>query len=359
MVAPQSGSARVTGLKKLCFTLLLVSVLTVPVPATAVRLDHLHEVEVEATGRDTAARDAALARALQEVLVRLTGGGTALQGAAAAGLLAQPGQYVEQYRFIETPGAEREADGLKLWVQFDGVSLARDLRRAGLPYWGPERPDVMVWLAIDDRGRRYLAAESGTQPVSDFLLQAGRQHGLPLTLPLMDVEDQQAVAFTDVWGRFSGRLDSASRRYHPQAMLSARLERAGAGEWRGDWQLDDGGIRKDWSTRGGDLQAALDAGIADAAEWLAQRYAVISTASGLHTLVVEDVRSLDDYSRVYGYLAALSPVDRVDVLRVEQHTLELSLTLSADEHSLLQLIALGRVLQRVDDPAVWRFRLQP
>ena len=86
---------------------------------------------------------------------------------------------------------------------------------------------------------------------------------------------------------------------------------------------------------------------------------MVASAAGTHSLVVEDVRSLDDYARVYDYLAALSPVDHVDVLHVGQHTVEFNLTLSADERSLLQLIALGRILQRMDDPAVWRFHLQP
>lgn len=351
---------RVTGLKKLSFTLLLVSLFALPMTATAVRLQHLYEAEVDAAGRDTASRDAALAQALEQVLARLTGGGDALQGSVAAGLLENPGRFVEQFRFAEPPASDPTAGGLKLWVQFDGVSLARELKQAGLPYWGPERPGVLVWLAVDNRGQRYLVSENGDEQLAADVQQAGRQHGLPLTLPLMDLEDRQAIEFTDVWGSFSGRVESASQRYHPQAILTARLERRSAGQpWRGEWQLVDGGTRQTWNTRDGNLTETLDAGIAEAAGWLARRYAVVASAAGVHSLVVEDVRNLDDYARVSGYLASLSPVDRVDVLRVERHTVEFNLELSADERSLLQLIALGRVLRRVDDPSAWRFRLQP
>ena len=328
--------------------------------ASAVRLDRLYEAEVVADGRDNAARDAALSRALETVLVRLTGSRTTLQDPAAAGLLEKPGQFVEQYSYTESPAGDTQPAELKLWVQFDGVSLARELRRAGLPYWGAERPGVMVWLAIDDRGRRYLVSENGAEQLTSTLQQVGQERGLPLTLPLMDLEDQRAVEFTDVWGQFSGRIESASQRYRPQAILTARLSRREAGgQWRGDWQLDDSGTRQSWSTRDGSLAAALDSGIAQGAEWLARRYAVVSTAAGVRNLVVDDVRTLEDYARVSGYLASLSPVDHVDVVRADQHSVEFNLALSADERSLLQLIALGRVLRRVDDPAVWRFRLQP
>ena len=347
-------------LKTLSFTLLLVSLLTLSAPASAARLEHLYEAEVAAAGRDTADRDAALQQALQEVLVRLTGSRATLQNPAAVALLENPGTYVEQYRYTENPAAVGSDTALNLWVQFDGVSLARDLRRAGLPYWGPERPDVLVWLAIDDRGRRYLVSEGGRQPAGDYLKQAAQQQGLPLTLPLMDLQDQRAVDFTDIWGRFVAPVESASQRYRPQAILTARLARSSAdGSWRADWQLLSGDNRQDWSVHADDLHAAVDAGIADAAEWLAQRYAVVATTEGVRSLVVEGVRTLDDYARVSAYLAALSPVDRVDVRRAQQHSVEFNLTLSADERNLRQLIALGRVLQRVDDPALWHFQLQP
>jgi hypothetical protein len=47
------------------------------------------------------------------------------------------------------------------------------------------------------------------------------------------------------------------------------------------------------------------------------------------------------------------------VLRVTDQEIEFNLKLSADERKLQQLIALGRVLRRSEDPAVWRFQLQP
>ena len=90
--------------------------------------------------------------------------GTSQEIAALA--QAASGASVNDFRFVEPSAGDTQQGGLKLWAQFDGVSLARELRQAGLPYWGPERPDVLVWLAIDDHGRRYLASETGAQPVT-------------------------------------------------------------------------------------------------------------------------------------------------------------------------------------------------
>ncbi len=328
--------------------------------ARAARLDHLYEAEVPAAGRDAGARDAALGVALEEVLERLTGSRTALQTAAAASLLEPPGRFVEQYRFNELPATDTQPKRLMLWAQFDGVSLSRELRQAGLPYWGPERPDLLVWLAVDDRGQRYLLSDNGGQQAADAIRQSAQRHGLPVTLPLLDLEDQRVLQFTDVWGGFFGRIEAASQRYQPQVILTGKLERDSAqGGWRAEWQMADQDNRPSWSSRAGSLESAIDAGVTDAAEWLAQRYAVIATQAGVRTLVVDQVRNLDDYARVSRYLASLSPVDRVDVVRVSEQEVEFNLKLSAEERNLQQLITLGRLLQPTEDPTAWRFHLNP
>ncbi len=347
-----------TGLKKLSFMLIVASLLAVAMSAGAQRLEHLFEVSVAATGRDRQAREAALGRAMENLLVRLTGSRAVLSDAAGAELRKNPGRFVEQYRFIEPPAGQRRA-GLRLWVQFDGVSLERELRAAGLPYWGAQRPDVLLWLAVDDRGQRYLAAENGARPANAVVQQAAQRFGVPLRLPLIDLEDQREVDFTDVWGGFLSRIETASQRYRPQAILTGRLQRRSAGGWRADWQLLDGAERQAWSTHGDEFAGALQAGIGASAEWLAQRYAVVASAAATRSLVVEGVQDLENYARVSDYLGALSPVDRVNVVRVRQGTVEFNLLLSADERSLRQLLALGRVLRQVDDPALWHFRLQP
>jgi hypothetical protein len=339
--------------------LILFSLLAAVGASQAGRVQTLFQAEVDAAGRDTASRDAALSVALEEVLVRLTGSTESLRTPQAHDLLKKPGRFVEQFRFRETAADARQPDRLSLWVQFDGVALAREVRAAGLPYWGLERPDLLLWLAIDDRGQRYLISET-VEPGATDARAAGKQHGLPLTLPLMDLEDQQAIQFTDVWGGFTGTIATASRRYRPQVVLTGRLERSSAsGDWRTAWQITDGGNSQAWKGHAGSLVDALDAGLGDAAEWLAVRYAVVSGDSGMRSLVVEEVSSLEDYARVSAYLASLSPVDKVSVLHVEDREVEFNLKLSADASSLQQLITLGRVLQPIDTDAPWRYRLNP
>ena len=338
------------------FALLLVSVTT-----HAARVDDLFKVEVTAGGRDARSRDAALGEALGQVLVRITGSTESLSKSALKPLFKNPSRFAQQYRFreipAETPG---QAEHLRLWVQFDGVALAREVREAGLPYWGSERPDVLLWLAIDDRGRRYLVSDNSGGSVARSLSQSAYRRGLPLTLPLMDLEDQRAVQFTDVWGGFVGALESASQRYRPQVILVGKLGRSGAsGGWRGSWDLLGAGGQQSWTSHAANLEAAVEQGIGEASEWLALQYAVVATGEVVRSLLVEGVQGLEDYARVSKYLASLTPVEQVQVARVNGREVEFSLNLNSEERNLLQVITLGRVLQAIEDPSTWRFRLNP
>lgn len=333
--------------------------------AAAARVDDLFQVEVPAAGRDPASRDAALGQALGEVLLRVTGSAESLRDPSVKPLFKNPSRFAQQFRFREVPAqpAAEQAEQLTLWVQFDGVALAREIREAGLPYWGTERPDVLIWLAVDDRGRRYLVSDNSEGSVSRSLSAAADRRGLPLTLPLMDLEDRRAVQFTDVWGGFVGSLEAASQRYRPQVILVGKLGHSGAsGGWRGSWSLLGTGTPQSWTSHAPTLEAAVDQGIGEASEWLALQYAVVATDASVHTLVVEGIEGLADYARVSRYLASLTPVDEVQVSRVSGQEVEFSLHLNSEERSLLRVITLGRVLQANEEPSqpsAWRFRLNP
>ena len=349
---------RLTLPKLACLLLGLVLVFT---GAHAARVTNLFQVEVDADGRDTASRDAALARGLREVLARVTGSTAVANGPAAQDLLQRPGRFVEQFRFLEAPARAPDAEPqLRLWVQFDGVALAREIRRAGLPYWGRERPDVLVWLAVDDRGQRYLVAENAQDVAARALRRAAARRGLPLTVPLMDLQDQRAVKFTDVWGGFAGTVRTASQRYRPQVILLGKLERArGRSDWRTEWILLGNGATRSWSGHAAGLADGIDQGIAETADWLAMKYAVVNSDASIRPLVVEGVRNLEDYARVSKYLASLAPVETVQVARVSGEEVEFNLQLRAEERNLRQLITLGKLLQPGGDPALWRFQLNP
>ena len=329
----------------------------------AARLDTLFQADAPATGRDSEARQAALGQALATVLVRITGDKTVINHDAVQALLRKPGRFVSQFRFNESPAEVRgEAPELRLWAQFDEVALTRELRNLGLPYWGRDRPDVLVWLAVDNQGDRFLVSDAGQDPLAVELRSAAQQHGLPISLPLLDLEDQRAVSFSDLWGGFLGAVQKASERYRPQVVLVGRVERS-RDNWVGRWSMLGAGARQNWTVHAAGAEDVIQAGLSETAGLLATQYAVVASDESSRLISVQGISKLEDYAKVQRYLASLSPVEQVQVAQVADNAVQFSLRLNTSEQSLMRLIRLGRILEPVaggiaDNPgAAWQFRL--
>jgi len=331
--------------------------LTFDQSALAAHLDKLFQADAPATGRDVEARQAALQQALATVLVRITGDAGVVNSEAGQQLLDKPGRFVAQFRFSETPSTvPGEAAMLRLWAQFDEVALRRALRERGLPYWGRDRPDVLVWLAVDDMGRRFLVSDSSENSLAGELRDAAQQFGLPASLPLLDLQDQHAVSFSDLWGGFLGAVQKASERYRPQVVLVGRLEHS-RGDWSGQWSLLGAGARQNWATHAASGEAVVHAGVAEAAGLLGTQYAMVASDQTSQVVSVQGIGKLADYARVQAYLASLSPVEQVQVAMVAGDEVQFSLRLNTSEQSLMRLIRLGRTLEPVNDDSDWQFRL--
>jgi hypothetical protein len=313
--------------------------------ALAARLDNLFQADALATGRDPESRRTALKQALATVLVRITGDDAVVNNEAAQPLLREPGRFVAQFRFSETQAdVQGEAAELRLWAQFDEVALTRALREQGLPYWGRDRPDVLVWLAVDDKGKRFLVSDSSANLLAGKLRDSAQKYGLPASLPLLDHQDQRAVSFSDLWGGFLGAVQKASERYRPQLVLIGRVDHSRSG-WSGQWSLLGAGARQNWTTRGTSAQEVLQSGVSETAGYLAAQYAVVASDQTSRMLLVQGVGKLDDYARVQAYLASLSPVEQVQVAMVAGDEVQFSLQLNTAEESLMRLIQLGKVLE--------------
>lgn len=325
--------------------------------ALAARLDNLFQANAPAAGRDPEARQTALKQALATVLVRITGDAAVTREEAAQPLLREPGRFVTQYRFSETPAAvPGEAAELRLWAQFDEVALTRALRERGLPYWGRDRPDVLVWLAVDDSGKRFLVSDSSSNSLAGELRNAAMEYGLPVSLPLLDLQDQRAVSFSDLWGGFLGAVQKASERYRPQVVLVGRVDRSRGG-WRGQWSLLGAGARQNWTAHGTSAADVVRTGFATAAGQLASQYAAVGSDRVSQVISVRGIGKLEDYAKVQNYLASLSPVEQVQVAMVAGDEVQFSLRLNTSEQGLMRLIRLGRVLEPASGDIPWQFRL--
>ncbi len=350
---------------------LALLVLAWATPGAGLEIGGLYEAEVPVEAQTAAARRAALRAALAEVLVKLTGRADIAEREPAAPLLEDVDRYVQQYRYREPERPETgagDAPGLRLWVRFDGGALRRRAREAGLAVWGDERPVTLIWLAVQEADERLIVGADAPERYQRLIREAARARGLPVIVPLMDLEDRRRVGFSDVWGGFLETVRSASRRYGAQALLAGRAERRRDGSWGARWWLLDGGT-SGWDASGASLAQTVSAGIGGAAGRLAERFAGTGAGTdpaGLE-VAVSGVAALADYLRVAAYLASLSPVDGVDLLEASPERVRFRLRARGGAKAIERAVLLGDTLAPSEGPAgrdredgrVLRYRLVP
>ena len=309
--------------------------------------DALHEATVPIADRTTVARDAAVKQALTEVLIRLSGDAAAPTQPAGKAILAKPDRYLQQYQYEGGAGGNG-AGGLYFRAGFDAAALEAAMQERGVTLWGRERPPLLVWLAVDDGQRRYLLGAEDSDAVLVEVQAAARRQGLALILPLLDLEDQSKVTYTDVSDVALERVLPASERYQPQAVLIGSLKPEGA-NWTGNWGLHDAGGEVRWQASGAGLPAMLDAGLAQVDTRLVASTPKPATAvpPGQSRLPVrvEGVLSLADYARVSAYLAGLPTVRSAELEAVAGQTLEFVVDVQGGAAGLNQVVALGGILE--------------
>lgn len=165
--------------------------------------------------------DAQRSEALDDMLIRYSGLRELPASPALQSAQQQAGRYIAQTQTRNENG-EKTAD-----VSFDPAAVQHLAQTLGLPVWNHDRPAIMLWL-VDNRGNnsageRRIMLDQEYSAAREQLRQVAMERGIPLLLPLGDLEDNMAVSASDVYGNFINPIAAASLRYQPDAVLVASL----------------------------------------------------------------------------------------------------------------------------------------
>lgn len=323
------------------FSLQLVLLVLIGLYGSLVRaavVQNLYEVRVPV--QEPGNTEQAFSAAFNAVVVKVTGQAAALEHPQIQEAAQSARQYVAQYGFV---GQEPD-----LWLQVSFVpgSIDRLLKQAGQPVWGNNRPAVVVWLAVEQNGRRVLLGAEGAGALVNQLEQRAAERGLPLVVPLMDLQDTSRVSSTDVWGLFLDTVRDASSRYAHDAVLVGRVYRGGESLWSGRWQLSVKGEVIADSVSAGSANEVLGAILDRVTEVLSHQYTQAGEFLAGDLLVeVTDVASLKDYAALTQYLNSLRPVESAQPVLVEGNRIRYRLNLTGSLEQLQEYLALDRRLR--------------
>ena len=329
----------------------------------------LYEASVPVPDQSAQARSTALQQALAAVLVKVTGERTAGGVPALAALTQDPNRFLQQYHYEQTQDQNDNSQasgvtyfdltrngplaiagtGLVLHAKFDPDAVNQAVQNAGEPVWGRERPATLVWLALQDGSTRTILSATSNPAVVQAMNSVATQRGIPLIFPSMDAQDQQAIAFTDVWTGNQTAIQQASARYHPDAILIGNIYSMNAGQYAVRWQLMSGDSVQAWNGITGDLPSITTDGLQTAADDYAKQYAIAAGSVGVNGVPVEvdGIDNVDAYAKVLAYLNSLTPVKSVQVRQVTANSVMFRIDSRGSEANLANAIALGDLLRRV------------
>jgi len=69
-----------------------------------------------------------------------------------------------------------------------------------VPIWGKQRPSTLVWLVVEDEGGRRLIGTDEESEYLSVLKERASVRGIPMLIPLLDLEDNARLKPSDVWG---------------------------------------------------------------------------------------------------------------------------------------------------------------
>ncbi|MBX9914391.1 MAG: DUF2066 domain-containing protein [Pseudomonadaceae bacterium] len=271
---------------------LVVSLSLLCLPLAAQPLSGLYQVREPVASQQPEERDAALKRALDTLVLRLTGDPQALQNPAVVALRSDPQQIISRYAYENaTPQA--------LLVEFDPSSAERSMRQAGLALWSANRPAILAWWLNETSESSALVGDA--QPAASVLRNAAVRSGLPLRLPLADLDEQLLATAENLAAPQPAALLPASARYNADALLAVQAREVD-GQWQAQWQLWLGESREQGSAQGADQQAVADAVLQAVSARLAPRFVSQPGAAQALQIQVQGA-NLARYAQLQGLLA--------------------------------------------------------
>lgn len=302
-----------------------------------------YTAEVPVTSQESRERDAALGRALAQVLVRVSGDLAAPNDPVAQRALrvAETLVVATEYRDVEELAGGVPIQRQVLAASFEPEAVDALVVAAGLPLWAGERPRPMLWLAVDDGGGAGPRLVSAQQiNVVKPLAQRGLERGLRLLLPAGTAVEQPAAG--SIWALDAAAVNVLSSRYGARVQLLGKVGRAGAEGWTSEWLLAEGGTElARWSVTDPSPQRAIAAGADRAADTLAARQAR-RVATGQAEVLDAEILGVDSASawlELAGYLQSLPALRGLDVIEARPEALRVRLDLAVDRARFEALLA--------------------
>jgi len=314
----------------------------------AVEVTDLYQdiLKVEDKSRD--ARITASRTALLNVLVKVSGDTRADQNPLAKQRSKDISDFMLKYEYDEKANGQ-----LNLLVKFEANKINALIKELNLPLWGNRRPLIAIWLAIEDNVRRELVTQESYPQLESLIYDKAKRRGLPVVVPLLDLQDRALVGIPEVWGNFSEPVQQASSRYRAERSITARMyQQADSGNWLLDWRFTNDELFE--SNRiTGDKQQIVAQMVDNLAAGLAAEYAVDPNAAGQlgeAIFQLKGTQSFVDIELAKRRLESLSVVTNVVISSRTTDVIVFKINHTGDMNDFKKALELDNAFRAFEDP---------
>ncbi|WP_181388361.1 DUF2066 domain-containing protein [Vibrio albus] len=305
-------------------------------PSYALTNVDVYSAEVLLDGAASDAENTARRQGMAQVIVRATGDKQAADNPVVIKALRNSGEYLSQIGY----GTLSEQQTLRM--VFNAPQIRSLLTQAQLPFWSEERASVLVWLVEETRyGRDIVWEQSEDDAVSTLKYYAGLR-GLPVTVPVGDIEDVTGISPPELWGGFVQSIGKASERYPADAVLVLRISGdADNSQIRYTLYDDKPALLASSSETPvsgqsrGSFSSALEQAVDQVSDYFSAKNSVqySGEASGAVTAQFIEINSSDDFFALEKQIKALNSVAGVDLMNISGNEVTLRIHLLTSEEN--------------------------
>ncbi|TXL16428.1 hypothetical protein BMR04_09950 [Methylococcaceae bacterium HT3] len=188
-------------------------------------------------------------------------------------MLDNAASYVDQYQYVSISDDRKKDLSYRLLVSFNKSTLMDVLNSSGLAVWDVNRAKILLWLVIEQKGKQAFLDIDRNAKVEKAIQDAAMAKGIPLLLPLMDLEEKQAISVIDILAAKPDKILEASSRYDVATILSGKLVKKRTC-WSSEWALHFNNKIERWTVSCTDLKTNLNNALQGVYEYLSVFYAL-------------------------------------------------------------------------------------
>lgn len=312
----------------------------------AVTLDNLNSVVIQVTDTSLDTRAKILPQAFEQVMRRMASSHSAISHPEFAKAKQKVDSYINTFFYTENSGS------YNLTVQFNDQALADLLTKMGRESFSKNRPQVLLWLVIDQDNKPQFVNSSSLEPVADKVDLLSSNYGLPVLFPLLDLTERLFIAEQDIINFNLPPLQQAAGRYNADSVVVGKINNL-SGTWHCEWRLLDGAQDVAWDSSGDDLDVELELMFNQLAEKLIASYKVTDKSITINknniAVRVKGVNNVADYAKVLAYLKNLSVVQQVEIGSVDGNQAMFVVSSEAGKEAVIKALNMDTLLAAESD----------